>query len=68
MMGRDGGEQIWLRQAATFTVNGETRTVEIAVPLRPGATDEEIEELLREADGGMERLTRHLDARVAALR
>ncbi len=67
MMGRDG-EQIWLRQSASFTVNGETRTVEIALPLRPGATAEEIESLLSEADGGMERLTRHLDARVAALR
>jgi hypothetical protein len=67
MMGRDS-EQIWLRQSATFMVNGETRTVEIALPLRPGATTDEIESLLREADGGMERLARHLDARVAALR
>ena len=66
-MGPDG-EHIWLRQSATFTVNGETRTLEIALPLRPGATAEEIEALLREADGGMTRLARHLDARVAALR
>jgi DNA polymerase III subunit gamma/tau len=63
----DDGGHIWLRQAATFTVEGQTRTVEIAVPLRPGADAEEIEALLREADAGMERLSRHLDARVAAL-
>jgi len=63
----DDGGHIWLRQAATFTVEGQTRTVEIAVPLRPGADADEIEALLREADAGMERLSRHLDARVAAL-
>lgn len=63
----DDSGHIWLRQAATFTVEGQTRTVEIAVPLRPGADAEEIEALLREADAGMERLSRHLDARVAAL-
>src|SRR5690242_8879808 len=63
----DDGGHIWLRQAATFTVAGQTRTVEIAVPLRPGADAEEIEALLREADAGLERLSRHLDARMAAL-
>ena len=37
------------------------------MPLRPGATADEVEALLSEADAGMERLGRHLDARVAAL-
>lgn len=61
------GEHIWLRQSVTFTVAGQTRTVEIAIPLRPGATAEDVEALLSEADAGMERLSRRLDGRVAAL-
>jgi hypothetical protein len=65
-MERDG-EHIWLRQSVTYTTNGQTRTVEIAMPLQPGAAQDEIEALLREADDGMARLTRHLDAHVAAL-
>jgi ribosomal protein L12E/L44/L45/RPP1/RPP2 len=60
-------EYLWLKQSATVIINGQTRTIEIAVPLRPGATADEVEALLSEADAGMERLGRHLDARVAAL-
>lgn len=60
-------EYLWLKQSVTFTVNGQTRTVEIALPVRPGATVDEVEALLSEADAGMERLSRHLDARVAAI-
>ena len=60
-------EYLWLKQSVTFTVNGQTRTVEIALPLRPGATADEVEALLSEADAGMERLSRHMDARVAAI-
>ena len=59
------GEHIWLRQSVTFTVGGQTRTLEIAIPVRPGATADDVERLLNEADAGMERLSRHLDARVA---
>ena len=65
-MKRDS-EHIWLRQSVVFTRDGRTRTLEIAIPLRLGATAEEIESLLREADDGMDRLSWHLDARVAAL-
>ena len=36
-------EYLWLKQSVTFTVNGQTRTVEIALPLRPGATVDEVE-------------------------
>jgi hypothetical protein len=64
--GENDGEHIWLRQSVTFTTNGQTRTVEIAIPLRPGATADEVEVLLSEADAGMERLARHLDARIAS--
>jgi hypothetical protein len=61
------GEHIWLRQSVTFTVDGQTRTLEIAVPLRPGATAGEVDALLREAHAGMARLTHDLDAQVAAI-
>ncbi|HEU5441691.1 MAG TPA: hypothetical protein VFU88_20580 [Ktedonobacterales bacterium] len=60
------GEHLWLRQAVTFTADGQTRTLEIGVPVRLGASPEEIEAMLGEADGGMTRLTAHLDARIAA--
>ena len=61
------GEHIWLRQSVRFMVGDQRRTLEIAIPVRLGASAEEIEGLLREAGAGMERLTRHLDAQVAAL-
>jgi hypothetical protein len=61
------GAHIWLRQSVTFTANDQTRTVEIAIPLPLGAAPDEIEALLADAGAGMDRLTRHLDARVAAL-
>lgn len=57
---------IWLRQSATFTVNGQTRTLEIGIPLTPGASAKEVEALLGEADAAMLRLGEHLDMRVAA--
>lgn len=58
-------EHIWLRQAVTRTEDGQTRTIEIAIPLRIGATASEVEALLAEADLGMERLAHHLDAHLA---
>ncbi len=56
---------IWLRQSVTFSVNGQTRTLELALPLRPGATPEEVDALLDEADAGMRRLSQRLDAHLA---
>ena len=61
------GEHMWLRQSVTFSVDGQSRTLEIGIPLRTGATPEEIEALLAEADAGMERIGRHLEARIARL-
>ena len=61
------GEHIWLRQSVTFTVNGQTRTVEIAVPVRPDASAEEIEALMSLANTGMDALSRQLDTRITAL-
>jgi hypothetical protein len=61
------GEQIWLRQSITQTIEGQTRTLEIGVSVRPGMSAEQIEALLREADAGMRRLSLHLDSQAAAL-
>ncbi len=60
-------DHIWLRQSVTFAVNGQTRTLELALPLRPGATPEEVESLLDEAEAGMRRLSRRLDAHLAEI-
>lgn len=58
---------IWLRQSARFTVGDQRRTIEIAIPVHLGASPQEIERLLREADAGMDALSRHLDTRIAAM-
>ncbi|HEX8730381.1 MAG TPA: hypothetical protein VF739_17255, partial [Ktedonobacterales bacterium] len=58
-------DHIWLRQSVTFSVNGQTRTLEMALPLRPGATPDEVDALLDEADAGMRRLSQRLDAHLA---
>jgi hypothetical protein len=59
------GEHIWLRQSITSTKDGQTRTMEIAISLRPGMTASQVEALLKEADAGMEGLSRHLDTSLA---
>ena len=60
-------DHIWLRQSVTFAVNGQTRTLEMALPLRPGATPEEVDALLDEADAGMRRLSQRLDAHLGEI-
>ncbi|MEO7000533.1 MAG: hypothetical protein ABI068_01855 [Ktedonobacterales bacterium] len=69
MSGQDRADRqgIWLRQSITFTVDGQTRTLEIALPLRPGASAAEIETLLDEAEAAMRRLTQRLNTRVAEI-
>ena len=46
-------EHIWLRQTVTFTVDGQTRTLEIGVPVPRDATAQDVETLLDVADAGM---------------
>lgn len=65
-MNMNDAEHIWLRQTVTYTVDGQTRTLEIGVPVPRDATAEEIEELLRAADAGMGAISRRLDAHIAA--
>ena len=59
------GEHIWLRQSITSTNDGQTRTMEIAISLRQGMTASQVEALLKEADAGMQQLSRHLDTSFA---
>ncbi len=59
------GEQIWLRQSVTYTHEGQTRTIESALPIRPDAPPEEIARLLAQAEAGMAQLTTSLDRRIA---
>ena len=63
--GELSGEHIWLRQSVTYTHEGQTRTLEIALPIRPDATPEEIARLLAQAEAGMAQLTTSLDRRIA---
>lgn len=65
-MNMNDAEHIWLRQTVTYTVDGQTRTLEIGVPVPRDASAEEIEELLRAADAGMGAISRRLDAHIAA--
>ncbi|HEU4782713.1 MAG TPA: hypothetical protein VFS83_05175 [Ktedonobacterales bacterium] len=58
---------IWLRQTVTFTVDGQTRTLEIGIPVPSDATAQDVEALLEVSDAGMDALSRHLDTRIAEL-
>jgi hypothetical protein len=49
----------------TYTHEGQTRTFEIALPIRPDASPEEIARLLAQAEAGMAQLTTSLDRRIA---
>ncbi|HKW21760.1 MAG TPA: hypothetical protein VJO13_10320, partial [Ktedonobacterales bacterium] len=58
---------IWLRQTVTFTVDGQTRTLEIGIPVPRDATAQDVEALLEVSDAGMDALSRRLDTRIAEL-
>ena len=53
---------IWLRQTVTFTVDGQTRTLEIGIPVPRDATAQDVDALLEVSDAGMDALSRHLDS------
>ena len=64
-MNMNDTEHIWLRQTVTYSVNGQTRTLEIGIPVPREATAEEVEDLLRAADAGMGAISRRLEAHIA---
>jgi hypothetical protein len=65
--GTDGNPYIWLRYTTQFTVGGRTHTIEMGVPVPVGASAEMREQLIREAETGMEQLTRRVENRVAQI-
>ena len=61
------GDYIWLRYSTSITIAGRPRTIEIGIPMPIGADEEEREQLLREADAGMNQLTGHVENRIAQM-
>src|SRR5450432_3472320 len=61
------GEYIWLRYGTQVNVNGRSYTIEMNVPMPVGASEERREQLLREADAGMNQVAGHVENRVAQL-
>jgi len=66
-MGTDGNPYIWLRYTTQFNVGGRTHTIEMGVPVPIGASAEMREQLIREAEIGMDQLTRRVENRVAQI-
>ncbi|MBO0780384.1 MAG: hypothetical protein J2P37_16280 [Ktedonobacteraceae bacterium] len=58
------GQHIWLRYATQISANGRTHSVEMRVPVPIGASAEERERLLREAEEGLGQLISHTVQRV----
>jgi len=65
--GTDGNPYIWLRYTTQFNVEGRIHTIEMGVPVPVGASAEMREQLIREAEIGMEQLTRRVENRVAQI-
>ncbi|MBV8694751.1 MAG: hypothetical protein JO183_04595 [Ktedonobacteraceae bacterium] len=61
------GEHIWLRYATQFSMGGRTYTVEMGIPMPIGVSAERREQLLREADAGMNQLSMHVEQRVTQM-
>src|SRR5579885_1625147 len=65
--GADGSPYIWLRYTTQFSTGGRTHSIEMGIPVPVGASAEMREQLIREAESGMEQLTRHVESRVAQM-
>jgi hypothetical protein len=65
--GTDGNPYIWLRYTTQFNAGGRLHTIEMGVPVPVGASAEMREQLIREAEIGMEQLTRRVENRVAQI-
>jgi len=66
-MDADGAPYIWLRYSTQFTTGGRTHTIEMGIPVPLGASAEQREQLIREAEAGMEQLSRRVDSRVSQM-
>ena len=61
------GDYIWLRYATRFSVGAREYTLEMGVPMPIGASEDEREQLLREADAGMNQLAGFVENKVALM-
>ena len=66
MMNPSDGQKpyIWLRYATQYQQDGQVHTVEIGIPVPLGATMEERERLIKEAEEGMSQLVNHVGQRL----
>ena len=60
----EGTSHIWLRYATQFSVGDRSYTIDMGIPVPLGADDETREQLLHEANVGMEQLSQHVEWRV----
>jgi hypothetical protein len=65
--GTDGTPYIWLRYTTQFTTGGRTHAIEMGIPIPVGASAEVREQLIREAEMGMEQLSRRVESRVSQM-
>jgi hypothetical protein len=56
---------IWLRYSMQFTTGGRAHTIEMEIPVPVGASVEQREQLIREAEAGIEQLYRQIEKRGA---
>src|SRR5260370_4608331 len=54
---------IWLRYSTEFTSGGRSHTIEMQIPVPVGASAEQREQLIREAEAGIEQLYRQIERR-----
>ncbi len=57
------GQYIWLRYSTQFTRGGQPHTIEMEIPVPVGASAEQREHLIREAEAGIEQLYRQIEKR-----
>lgn len=58
-----GAPYIRLRYSTQFTTGGRTHTIEMEIPVPVGASAEQREQLIREAEAGIEQLYRQIERR-----
>lgn len=66
--GANSKEYIRLRYSTQFTTGGRSHTIEMEVPVPVGASAELREQLIREAEAGMDQLYRRVEARIRGQR
>ena len=61
--GEHDSPYIWLRYSTQFTTGGRAHTIEMEIPVPVGASAEQREQLIREAEAGIEQLYRQIEKR-----